>query len=417
MSVALLILVLLASAFFSGLELAFVSANKVKVELAKKSPNALGRILTRYFAKPARFLGVTLTGNNIALVVYGGLMAKLLEPALDVLIGRSEIGILLAQTLISTIIILLVGEFIPKNLFRLNPSGIIRWVAIPFYPIYLILSPFANLVVFLAKILLKLFFGIRYEAEKTVISRVDLQNLIEETQGADEPGNEKYTDLFAKALEFKDLKVRECMVPRPDIVAVDKEEISEAVLKSFLESKHSKLIVYDDNIDNVMGYYHHLDLMKQKTKDGKPRLWSMPSVPETTKARSVLNMLIKSHKSIAQVVDEYGGTAGIVTLEDLLEEIFGEIHDEHDDERLHEKELGDNTYEFSARLEIDYLNEQYPLNIPEGDYETLAGFIVTRYGSIPEEGMDISIPPYQFHIKEVNNARIEAIFMRVLDEE
>ncbi len=404
-----LILTLLASAFFSGLEFAFISANKLQVELKKKQGGILGRTLGRYFGKPSRFLATTLVGNNIALVLYSILIAKLLEPPLISLFGEAELLIFLCQTLISTIIILIVGEFIPKNLFRLNPNGIFNVVAIPFLFFYWTFWIFVTIVVFLAKILLRLLFGIDYkDEEKAVFGRVDLQHYLKEMTVHDEEDEDVDTNLFEKALELRHIKVRECMIPRPEIEAIEHTDDLNIIKQRFIETKHSKLIVYKDSIDHVIGYLHHQDLLKKRSK-----VWKIIEVPETMAAADLLDKFIKERKSIALVADEFGGTAGIVTLEDIIEEIFGEIRDEHDDESFVEQKIADNQYEFSARLEIDYLNEHYELNIPEGDYETLAGYIVNKYENIPQSGETIDIDQFSFLITEVSHTRIEKVKMTI----
>jgi len=404
-----LILTLLASAFFSGLEFAFISANKLQVELKKQQGGILGRTLGMYFGKPSRFLATTLVGNNIALVLYSILIAKLLEPPLINFFGQAELPIFLTQTLISTVIILIVGEFIPKNLFRLNPNGIFNVIAIPFLLIYWSFWIFVIVVVFLAKILLRMLFGIDYQdEEKTVFGRVDLQHYLKETTINDEEAEDIDTHLFEKALELSHMKVRECMIPRTEIEAIDNVDNVEIIKQRFIETKHSKLLVYQDNIDHVIGYIHHQDLLKKRIK-----VWKIIVVPETMAAADLLEKFIKERKSIALVEDEFGGTAGIVTLEDIIEEIFGEIRDEHDDESFTEQKIADNQFIFSARLEIDYLNEHYNLQIPEGDYETLAGYIVNKYENIPQKGETIDIEQFSFIITEVSHTRIEKVNMTI----
>ena len=408
MDIPILIITLLASAFFSGLEFAFISANKLKIELKKKQGGWTGKALEKYYSKPSRFLGTILVGNNIALVIFGIVMANLLEPKLQNVFGRSELATNLAQTLIATPVILLAGEFIPKNLFRLNPSGALSVLAAPFIFLYGLLWMPVVIVVFIAKLLLKALFGISYEEEeKQVFGKVDLQHYIRLTQTAH--AEQIDTTLFEKALDLDRVKVRECMVPRTEIQAIEENDEFDIIKQKFLETRHSKIIVYKENIDQVTGYIHHQDLLH-----GKTNVWEITPVPESMPADDLLDMFITERKSIAWVVDEYGGTAGIVTLEDIIEEIFGEIHDEHDSDDLKEKKLSEKLYEFSARLEIDYLNEQYNFLLPEGEYETLAGCVINHFGRIPKKGEKINIGPYEFEILEASTTRIESIKMKIL---
>ncbi len=410
LNIVILILTLFASALFSGLEFAFISANKLSVELQKQKGGRVGNILARYYSNATRFLGTTLVGNNIALVVYGLIMTKLLEEPLNEWFNHAEFPVMFCQTIISTIIILIFAEFLPKNLFRINPTGILKKIAIPFYPIYMLFYPFVAFIVWLSNILLTLFFGLTNKTEDTGFGKIDLQNYIKQTNKKttdSDPGID--TNLFDKALHLTNTKVRECMIPRPEIVAVEQNE-AEAVLKQkFIDSRHSKLIVYEDNIDNVIGYMHHQDILK-----GKPRVWETLVVPEAMPAAKLLNELIKQHKTIAWVVDEFGGTAGIVTLEDILEEIFGEIHDEHDGDFFMEKKISDVEFEFSGRHEIDYLNEKYPFAIPDGDYETLAGYILQYYESIPQKNDLIPLDQFEFLVTSVSHTRIETVRMKIL---
>ena len=403
-----LITALLASAFFSGLEFAFISANKLQIELKKQEGGILGRTLGMYFSKPSRFLATTLVGNNIALVIYSILIAKVLEPPLQNWL-HSEFSILIVQTIISTIIILIVGEFIPKSLFRLNPNGILNLVALPFLGIYWGFWIFVSIIVFLAKILLRLFFGIEYQdEEKVVFGRVDLQHYLQETTVNNKESEDIDTLLFERALKLTKIKVRECMVPRLEIQAIGDTDQLDIIRERFIETKLSKLPVYKKNIDHIIGYVHHQDALKKQRK-----IWKIVEIPETMPAADLLEHFIKERKSIALVLDEFGGTAGIVTLEDIIEEIFGEIRDEYDEESFVEKKLSEIQYEFSARLEIDYLNDKYQLGIPKGDYETLAGYIVNKHESIPEKGEQLFIDQFNFEITEVspNRTRIEKIII------
>lgn len=410
MNIAILIITLVASAFFSGLEFAYISANKLKIELKKQQGGWTGRALALYYSKPSQFLGTILVGNNIALVIFSIAMANLLEPKLISVLGEAEFAITILKTLIATPIILLAGEFIPKNLFRLNPSGALEAFAAPFLFIYWTLWMAVIVVVFLARQLLQLFFGIKYEdARQPVFGKIDLQHYIRQTT-ASNPAQFDAT-MFEKALDLEQIKVRECMVPRTEIVAVEDTEDFEATKAVFLSSRHSKIPVYKDNINQIVGYIHHQDMLK-----GRQKVWEIMPIPETMPADNLLNIFITERKSIAWVVDEYGGTAGIVTLEDIIEEIFGEIRDEHDDENFTEIALSKTQYRFSARLEVDYLNEKYAIQFPEGDgeYETLAGYIVTKHGNIPQQGETIKIDNFEFEILKTTSTRIEVVKVKIL---
>ena len=407
---------LIASAIFSGLEFAFVSSNKLKVQLRRERGGASGRALGMFFKNPSLFLGTTLTANNIVLVIYTTTMAKLLEPLIH---NFTESGflVLLIQTLISTLFVLLFGEYLPKILFRINPSGILARLATPFSVIYVLLWPFTTFVVWLAKILLKVLFNIEYKTSETVFAKTELQNYLLQHQINKSTSSETshFSDaeeivvdqhLIEKALEFTDAQVRDCLIPRTDIEGVEMNEDIQSVKDIFIHTKHSRLVVYEENLDTIKGYYHHRDIL-----DNELKIWDIPVVPESLSAINLLKELRMNDKSIALVVDEYGGTAGIVTLEDIIEEIFGEIHDEHDDDIWEEKIIGKNRYRFSGRLEIDYLNEKYELNIPEGDYETLAGFILTAQEEyiFPKKGTLINIGNYQIKILEADKNIIEMV--------
>ncbi len=416
-----LIITLLASAFFSGLEFAFISANKLKLALQQKQGGLIGRLLSVYYKKPSQFLATTLTGNNIAMVFYGITMATILEPYLYVWFPDSEILVQLILTLISTILILIVGEFLPKNLFRLNPNGILHALALPFAVIYGGLWIFVVFVVFLAKILLKLFFKIDYQDEEQLaLGKVDLQHYLEENLEVNndtastsntEPAPEENTLLIQKTLELTHTKIRECMVPRTEVSGVEKSEEIEEVKEKFIKTKHSKLVVYEEDIDHIIGYVHHQDILRNKKN-----VWNIMAVPETMPAVTLLQTFIRNRKSIAYVVDEFGGTAGLVTLEDIIEEIFGEIEDEHDARGLIDKQIDEKNFRFSARLEIDFLNEKYNLQIPEGDYETLSGYIIHIHESIPAVGDLIETAHFEFEIVEASQNRIKIVLLRLKDD-
>lgn len=418
MTVTIILVSLLFSALFSGIEIAYVSANKLRIELGNQKGKVTGRLLARFSKIPSYFIGTLLIGNNIALVIYGIGMAKLLEPPLVQLlpgVTQNSIIVLLLQTLISTLLVLLVGEFIPKLLFRINPNGILRIFALPIGLLFLVLSPFVGLVIILSKAILFGLFKIRVEESKPVFSKLDLEAFVQEHSPGDIEEQEINTELFQNALYLIKVKARECMVPRPEIQAIDVNSTIADLTQMFIGSQLSRIIVYDGNIDNILGYVHHHELLK-KPESIRSILFQIPVIPETMPAMTVLNLFTKRRKTIAWVVDEFGGTAGILTLEDILEEIFGEIEDEHDKLEFIERQLSDNEYIFSARLEVDYLNETYRLNIPTGDYETLGGYIMNHTASIPGMKENIRTDRFEFTILHASENKIETVKLRVIGE-
>ena len=411
----IILITLIASAFFSGIEIAYVSANKLRIELSSKKGQLTGRLLSRFNEYPSYFIGTMLIGNNIALVIYGIYMALLLEPPLSMLFPASwDTGfiVMLLQTIISTLLVLIVGEFIPKLVFRINPNGILNFFVLPVTLIFLLLLPFVFVVIFISKAIIRVFFRIKVEETRPAFSRVDLESFVKEQSANSEEDREVDPKLFENALYLIQVKVKECMVPRPEIQAVDIHTSIEGLKQKFIESNLSRILIFDDSIDNIIGYVHHHDLLK-RPDDIKSILFNIPVIPETMPATDVLNLFTKKRKTIAWVVDEYGGTAGIVTLEDILEEIFGEIEDEHDKEEFVEKQISDHEYIFSGRLEIDYLNDTYNLQLPEGDYETLGGMIVSQQNSIPEIKDEIEIGPYLFIILLASDTKIETVKLKV----
>ncbi len=399
------------SAFFSGSEIAFFSANKLSIELSKDHSKA-GKILSFFSRNTSDFIGTMLIGNNIALVVFGVLMTRLLDPYLVPNL-ESEFLLLLVQTLVTTVVVLFFGEFVPKTLFRINPIAILHILAIPIqFTYYLLFLPVKGTTA-LSRFLLRNGFKMQVENAPAPFTKVDLQHFVEQnTRESDELGGID-TELFENALYLREVKVRECMVPRLEVEAVSINSSLEELRGVFIESGYSRLPIYFKSLDNVLGYVHHFDLLNMPRNIGSI-LMTIPVVPETMTARDLLNTFRKEKKNIAQVVDEFGGTAGIVTMEDVLEELFGEIRDEHDEEDLLEKQLSANEYMFSGRLEIDYLNEKYAFNIPEGEYETLAGYLVAETGDIPDMNQKISIKNMEFDILYASSKRIETVKVRLL---
>ncbi len=411
-------LTILISAFFSGYEIAFITANKLKIELNKKQGKLSGNILGKFIKQPSHFIGTILVGNNIALIFYSLLMSSVLDKPLDTFLENYTKHFhslsLLISTIISAVIILIFGEFLPKAIFRINPNGVLSFFAIPFLFIYWLLSPVALLFANLAKWILQFFIGLKLEEKKPVFERADLEHFVKQTQPQEENNQELNTNLFENALYLTQVKVRECMVPRTEIEFIDLHDPLSELKKKFVDTKLSRLLVVDGEIDNVLGYVHHQDLLKSPTSL-RSILKQIPPVPESMQAVDLMNLLMKSHKSIAWVVDEFGGTAGLVTLEDVLEEIFGEIKDEHDvAEELVEKQISEDEFIFSGRIEIDYINEKYQLNIPHGDYETLAGYIVANHENIPEQDEHLNIDNFEIDILMVSETKIETVKMKVL---
>lgn len=424
--ISMIIISLIFSALFSGIEIAFVSANKLHIELQRKQGTLSGKILANFVKKPSRFIGTTLVGNTIALVVYGIFMASVLEPVITAVLPDSidnEALVLIVQTVISTLFVLATAEFTPKSFFLLNPDWLLSVFAVPMWIIYWIMSPLVFVIISLSRFFIKYVLRLNYSEDKPVFGLTDLNNYIKNTipsSGDDSPNLGKgskvelNTKIFNNALEFKTVRVRECMIPRTEISAVDVDEEIEVLKNAFVESGHSKIVIYRDSIDDIIGYCHSLQLFK-KPKEISNILTPIIIVPETLLANELMIQFITERKSIALVVDEFGGTSGIVTIEDIIEEIFGEIQDEHDDEDWVEQKIDKNTYLVSARHEIDYLNEKYDWNIPEGDYDTLGGFILSVTEDLPDLNDVIDIPPFTFTIVAMQDARIDTVKINIRD--
>ncbi|HCQ29630.1 MAG TPA: hemolysin [Flavobacteriales bacterium] len=411
---------LLFSAFFSGMEIAFITANKLQIELDSKQGSLVGKINSFFIENPSRFIATMLIGNNIALVVYGMLMAKALTPILGKMpqIQSNEMLMLTAQTIISTLIVLITAEFLPKALFRINPNKLLNFFSFPVTVIFVILSPIVYFINGISNIFLKYVFQVDIEDDKPVFAKVDIDNYLEEVTRQNTT-SEKELDheiqIFKNALDFSNIKARECMVPRTEIVAIDVDESIDKLKNLFTETGLSKILVYRETIDNIIGYAHLYEMFK-RPKEIKNILLPITIVPESMPVNEVLSKLIEQRRSIAVVVDEFGGTSGIITTEDIIEEIFGEIEDEHDKENLTEEKIDDKTYRFSARLEIDYLNEKYNLQLPESDeYETLGGMLLQEFGTIPNIKDRIKIRNYEIIIDEVEANKIDTVVLKILD--
>lgn len=419
-TIFLIILTLLFSAIFSGIEIAFLSANKLKIELSFQRGTLSGKILNDYIKNPSKFIVTTLIGNNIALISFGVLTAGLLElifkKYLDpTFLQNSKFLVITIQTIISTTIVLYLGEFIPKVLFKVFADTILPIMAVPFRIIHFVLAPFVWFITFLSSAIFKLA-GVKVSEHDIEFSSVDLEKFIKEHNQTDgEEEEEVNTELFENAMFLKKLRVRDCMVPRREITAVDLKDTVEDLKKIIIETYHSRILIFDDNIDKVLGYIHHFDLHK-KPKTIEEILMPIKVVPEIMHLQKLLNEFIKENKSIAWVVNEYGGTAGVITLEDILEEIFGEIDDEYDKDDLISNQLSKNEFILSGRHEIDHINEQYNLDLPEGDYETLSGFIIDYHETIPEKNEIIEIGKYIFKIIDVSETKIETVKLEIKEK-
>lgn len=419
--VTIIVIALLFSAFFSGMEIAFITANRLKIEVDKNNGHIPASILSKFIRIPSKFIGAMLLGNNVALVIYGIFMARLLEPLLHnvmPVLMQTELALLVTQTLIATILVLFVAEFIPKVLFRINSNQTLYVFALPVAIFYFLFYPIIQFFIGFSEFVLKRFIKIKFSRENLVFSVIDLDHYLKEfSQDYDSTQEVKQEiQMFQNAIDFRNIKLRECMVPRTDIKALEENDSVEKLRDLFVSSGHSKIPIYRGTIDNIIGYTHSADLFK-KPVTIKEIMRSIIVVPEAMLANTVLSTFIQENKSIAVVVDEFGGTSGILTMEDLIEEIFGEIDDEFDVEALTEKKISEKEYIFSARLEIDYINENYQLNLPESEeYETLAGLIIYHHQSIPEHKDKIFIQNMEFTILEASENRIETIKLVFLNE-
>ncbi|MCX2744602.1 hemolysin family protein [Mangrovivirga sp. M17] len=420
--VIIIIISLLFSALFSGIEIAFISANKLHLELGKNDTGITARALRNITKRPSLFIATTLTGNTIALVVYGIFMAKILLPVIhEWLPGYvdNEVVTLIIQTGISTLLVLAIAEFLPKSIFLVNPNALLSFFAPIMNILYHILLLFVYPIEILSRFVINKLFRLNYAEDRPAFGLNDLEYYVKETLESNDNDVkvEVNTKILTNALDFKTVKVRECMVPRTEIVAIDMDDVDiEEVRKSFIDSGHSKILVYKESIDDIKGYCHSMELFK-KPKDLEQILNPIMIVPETMQANELLIQFINEHKSMALVVDEFGGTSGIVTIEDIIEEIFGDIQDEHDEEDWLERKIDDRTYLLSARHEIDDLIDRHEWPIPEGDYDTLGGYILSITEDIPEEGQVIENEFFKITIKTIEEARIDTVELEVKNSE
>lgn len=405
---------LIASAFFSGVEIAFVSANRLKIELDKRFLS--GKILAYFVKNESKFISTLLLGNNISLVVYGLYMAIILEPTIKSIINY-EAAVLLSQTIISTIIVLITAEFLPKAIFRINPNRTLSMVSIPLVIVYVLLFVPTVITSFISRLFLKLF-KIDISSTEQAFTKIDLDDYVRDVNdrmnGETEMDNELV--ILQNALEFNTTKVRDCMVPRTEILALNIDDSINNLTSKFIETGYSKILVYRDNIDNVIGYVHSFELFK-KPNEIKNILLPISIVSEASLIEDVMNQFSKKKRSMAVVVDEFGGTSGLITIEDIIEEIFGEIEDEHDSVDLIEEEVKKGEFIFSARQEIDYINDKFKLTIEEGvEYTTLSGFIINKLEEIPKKGDSFISKGYEFEILNVSNTRVEEVLIRIIKD-
>ena len=404
------------SAFFSGMEIAFVSSNKLRFEMDRNEQSLTSRILSIFYKNPNNFISTMLVGNNIALVIYGILMAEVIEQQLLADYIHNEFILVLIQTIISTLIILVTGEFLPKTLFKINSNFTLSLFAIPAFICYIVLYPISKFASGLSNFILRLTgTPINKEASEKAFTKVDLdhfiQSSIQDTENEEEINTE--VKIFQNVLDFSSIKIRDCMVPRTEIIAIEDDATIDELKALFIEKGISKILVYNDNIDNIIGYIHSSEMFRE-LKDWRNGIRQLPIVPETMNANKLMKLFMQQKRSLAVVVDEFGGTSGIVALEDLVEEIFGEIEDEHDTKSYVAKSLGNNEYILSGRLDIEKANELFPLDLPESDeYQTIGGLILHQYQSFPKAHEIITLDKFQFRIIKVTATKIELVKLKV----
>lgn len=415
--IVLILLSIVFSAYFSGMEIAFVSSNKLRFEL-EKGDSLSGRILTIFYNNPSNFISTMLVGNNIVLVLYGIWMAKLIGERLIPGLQTNEALLVAVETIISTLIILFSGEFLPKTLFKINPNFILKFFCLPTFLFYILLYPVSKFATWLSTFLLRLV-GVNIEknAGNKTFTKVDLDHFIQSSIGTnvDTEAIDAEVKIFQNVLDFSNIKVRDCMVPRTEVVAVDTETSLEELKATFIKYGYSKIIVYKEDIDHVIGYIHSSEMFKQIT-DWTTHLRSIPIVPETMTAQNLMRIFAQQKRTIAAVVDEFGGTSGVVALEDLLEELLGEIEDEHDTPSLIATQTGENEYVLSGRVEIEEANEKFGLELPEDPlYQTIGGLILSENQSFPRPKDIITIGKYQFQMLKVTAQKIELVKLRVIE--
>lgn len=415
----IIILSLLFSAFFSGMEIAYVSSNRLNLEIEKNKLGLIPKILSIITQNPSRFIATMLIGNNFVLVIYGIFMGQFIldnNPFID-MSSINEFTVVLIQTLVSTFLILIIAEFIPKVLFQIYSNLSMKIFALPAYFFYIILYPITSLVTIISNFILKKFFKVNKDESKISFSKLELENYIEKEIENSDKNLDTEIEIFQNALELSEIKARDIMVPRAEIIAADISIQIRDIKDIFEKTGFSKIPIFDDTIDNIIGYVHSFDFLK-KPENIKDLIIPIEFVPEPMLVNDILEQLTKQRKSIAVVIDEYGGTSGIITVEDIVEELFGEIEDEHDNYDYFEKKLSENTYEFSARLEIEHLNKSYDLNLPDSEaYDTLGGLIVFNEENIPKVDEEIIVGEYSIRIIEASSSKIEKVLLKKIDLE
>ncbi len=419
MEISIIILCLILSAFFSGMEIAFISSNKIYLEIEKKQDNIVSKTLTKLTEKPSQFIATMLVGNNVSLVIYGFFMGDLLMGVIKHSGYQfSEFTYVLLQTILSTFLVLMTSEFLPKVFFQIYANNLIKFFAIPAYFFYRVFHFFSTFIIWISDVILKKFFKTEGDQVQLFFTKVELGNYITEQMSSvkDNQNVDSEIQIFQNALEFSGVKAREIMTPRTEIAAVELHDSITQLKTLFVKSGYSKILVYQNSMDDIIGYVHSFELFK-KPQSIKSIVIPIEFVPETIFIKDVMDLLTKKRKSVAIVLDEYGGTSGMITIEDIVEELFGEIEDEHDlDEELTENVVKENVFLFSARLDVTYLNEKYKINIPENDsYGTLGGFIVNFTNEIPQKGEQITIDNFQISIEEASNKKIELVKIALID--
>ncbi|SKD07988.1 Hemolysin, contains CBS domains [Chitinophaga ginsengisegetis] len=418
-TIIILVFLVLLAGFFSGIEAAFANVNKLSIELKKKQGRATGKILASLNENPSRFLATSLVGFTITIVVYGILVAGVFQPALDTIMRKPDSAsiqpfIIFVEIILATLLVLFLGFFIPRAIFRSRPETLLSFFALPVSIVAKPLYVIGNVLASISEWMLKYLFNVRIVENGESFTRVDVEHFIRQSQQHfGENNQELNTELFENALSLAHVKIRGCLIPRKEIEALEIHRPLSDARNKFMDTKLSKIIIYEGSIDNILGYIHQLDMFKSPP-DIKSIIHPILAVPETMSAIDLLSKFNKERKSIAWVVDEFGGTAGIVTIEDVLEEIFGEIKDEHDEEEFVEKQIAEKEYIFSGRLELDYLNERYGLDFPEDESETLSGYIINHHETIPKIKERIIIDDYEFDILNVTDTRIEMVKMKML---
>ncbi len=417
----IIIVCLILSALFSGIEIAFISSDKLRIELSREQDHLSAILLSPLVNRQSQFIGTMLIGNTATLVVYGIYMAGILDPIIEKQLippFNSQVISLTISTVISTFIVLVFAEFIPKSIFMINPDWLLRVFAIPITIFYYLLFPIAYALNHFVRFIMVYILRLKYEENKPVFGLIDLNNFIQNIEKGDqkEIDSEVDTKILSNALEFKKIRVRECLVPRTDIVAVDIEDGIDELISTFIQSGHSKVIIYKESIDDIIGYCHSVEMFK-KPKNIKAIMTPIMIVPETMMANELMIEFFSKRRSLALVVDEFGGTSGIVSIEDIIEEIFGEIQDEHDDEDLIEEKIDEFNYLLSARHEIDYLNEKYGWDLPDGDYDTLGGLILSVNENIPAVNDIVKITGYVAKINSVIDTRIDKVCLSIMESE